>query len=332
MDLRAAAATAATAALLVGTASAQASTVRVPVPQPGEITVTAVTTTLPPAGSKRALRVLRVANGKRLPRAVSVYAGAAADCSNATRGRRFTALVVVTRRFPDTRGARSVVLAGRGKRPSVRGCGAYPLRSRLAGAKIRRLRCDRLTARKPSSGAALLLGSDATCIAALQRRLSVRSPYQLPLNLDLATPLAAGPASARNITATATPAGEPRPGAFRYRMVVQNATPAPYPGVATVAQDLTPDTLTFAALGGEESPNVVAGPQDLGGYACRTEIAPGLPGSLTCRAPGGAPLPAPRDVELDFDAPLPAGPNAGIEVTLPRYGDASTTYDIDVTR
>jgi hypothetical protein len=328
MHLRALAVSAAALGL---TAAPAAGAVRVAVPQPGELTVAVVTTKQPPAGSKRAARVLRVANAGRLSRRVAVYAGAAPSCSNATR-RRFTAVVVVTRRRPDAGGAGRVVLDGVGKGAAVRSCGSYPLRSRFAGAAIRRLRCDRLTARPPRSVGPLLLGSDATCIGAVQRRLSTLSPWQLPLNLDMGTLRVEGPPAARNITATARPAGEPRPGVFRYAMTVLNATPAPYPGVATVAGDRTPDTLTFAALGGEESPNVVGGPQDLVGYACRVELSPGLPGSLTCRAPHGRELAARLDFELDFDAPLPEGPSAGIEITLPRYGNSATTYDIDVTR
>lgn len=328
MVLRALAAVVAALAL---TATPAAGTVRVPVPQPGEVTVAAVTTQRPPAGSKRAVRVLRVANAKRLSRRVAVYAGAAPDCSNATRG-RFTAVIVVTRRRPDAGGASRVVLAGVGKRASVRSCGSYPLRSRFSGAAIQRLRCDRLTARPPASVGPLLLGSDATCIAGLQRRLSALSPYQLALNLDIGTLSVEAPAAARNFTATARAVGEPRPGVFRYAMTVLNATPAPYAGVVSVAGDRTPDSLTFSALGGEESPNVVSGPQDIAGFACRVELSPGLPGSLTCRAPHGREVPARLDFELDFDAPLPDGPEAGIEITLPRYGNAATTYPVDVTR
>src|SRR5918997_782714 len=208
-------------AALALTPAPAAGAVRVAVPDPGEVTVSVVTTKRPPAGSQRADRVLRVANARRLSRRVAVYAGKAPSCSNATRN-RFTAVVVVTRRRPDSGGARQVVLDGVGSGASVRGCGSYPVRSRFAGAAIRRLRCDRLTARPPRSIAPLLLGSAATCIGGLQRRLRVRSPYQLPLNLDLGTTIAEGPAAARNITSTARLVGKPRHGVFRYAMSVQN--------------------------------------------------------------------------------------------------------------
>ncbi|HEV2815074.1 MAG TPA: hypothetical protein VGW10_17595, partial [Solirubrobacteraceae bacterium] len=243
----------------------------------------------------------------------------------ATRA-RFTALVVVTRAVARGRGAGSAVLAGGA---GVGRCGAYPLLAKLGPRGIPRLRCDRLASRR--SGA-LLLGSDAACIGAVQREIAMPSPYQLPLNLDLGTPLAAGPPAARNVVATAELVGEPSPGVFRYAVAVQNRTPATYPGVASDPKDQMPDTLTFAANGGEESPNVVAGPADVAGYACRTELSPGLPGSLTCRAPQGGTLPSQVGFELDFDNRLAVGANAGIQITLPRYGDATTTYAIDVTR
>ncbi|HEX2086543.1 MAG TPA: hypothetical protein VHF89_12745 [Solirubrobacteraceae bacterium] len=300
-------------------------------PPAGDVAVGVVTTPLPPAGSKRPSRVLRVANARRLPRGAVVYAAPAPDCSSTTRGRRLTVLVVVTRRRPDGAGAGNAVLAARGRGAAVRRCGSYPLRSRFADRVIPRIRCDRLTALPPR--APQLMGSDATCVGALQRRLALPSPYQLPLNLDLGTLLAAGPPAARNLTATAAFVSEPRAGAFRYAIAVDNKTPRPYPGVQSDPLDQRPDTLTFAAHGGEESPNVVGGPQELAGFACRTEVAPGLPGSLTCRAPrGGPPLPPRLDFELDFDNRLPVGANAGIQVTLPRYEGARTTYDIDVTR
>ncbi|MDQ4125932.1 MAG: hypothetical protein M3134_10070, partial [Actinomycetota bacterium] len=113
-------------------------------------------------------------------------------------------------------------------------------------------------------------------------------------------------------------------------VTVQNKTPARYPGVANDPLDQQPDTLTFSSNGGEEAPNVVGGPLEAAGYQCRTEIAPGLPGSLTCRAPRGTPLPPELTLDIDFDARLPPGSTAGIDITLPRYGDASTRYGIDV--
>jgi hypothetical protein len=309
-------------------AAAGAATVRVDVPPPGEVEVAVVTTPRPPAGSQRPTRVLSVANGARLGRAVAVYASPAPACSNATR-RRFTVIVVVVRRRPDSgRVAGSVVLQGKGRARDVRACGSYPLRSRLRPAAVRRIRCDPL--RRPR-GAALLLGSSATCIGAVERRLSRRSPYQVPLNLDLGTGVVTAPPDARNVTGTATSAGEPRPGVFRYAVALLNSTPRPYAGVPSVAQDLSVDSMTFASGTSEEDPNVVGGTQELPSFACRSQLSPGLPGALTCFAPRGTRLMPRYDLEIDFDRRLEPGSNMLVNLTSPRYGDATTTYDIAVT-
>lgn len=309
-------------------AAAGAATVRVDVPQPGEVEVAAVTTPRPPAGSQRPTRVLSVVNGARLGSAVAVYASRAPACSNATR-RRFTALVVVVRVRPDnSRPAGSVVLRGKRGGGDVRACRSYPLRSRLTPAAVRRIRCDSLR-RRP--GTPLLLGSSATCIGAVERRLSRRSPYQVPLNLDLGTPVVAGPPASRNIGGTATPLSEPRPGVFRYGVALLNNTPRRYAGVPTVAKDLSIDTMIFASGTDEAGPNVVGGTQELPSFACRVLTSPGLPGGLTCFAPQGTTLLPRYDLEIDFDQRLPPGPNLTVQLTSPRYGDTTTAYDLDVT-
>lgn len=313
------------ATFVAALAAAPAQAVNVRVPAPGEVSVGVVTTAKPPAGSKRASRVLRVTNARRLPSGTAVYATAAPACSAATRN-RFTAIVVVTRHATSGRGARSAAVGGR--RGAVARCGSYPLLAKLGSRGIPRLRCDRLASRR--SGA-LLLGSDATCIGAVQREIRMPSPYQLPLNVDLGTPVATGPPASRNFTGTAQLVGEPRPGVFRYAITFNHRTPPAYRGVASDPLDRQPDTLTFAAVGGEEAPNVVGGPLEVESYQCRTEIAPGLPGSLTCRAPRGTPLDDQLTLEVDFDRQLPAGPNLGVDITLPRYGDSATRYDLDVT-
>ncbi|HEX8205480.1 MAG TPA: hypothetical protein VF587_05420 [Solirubrobacteraceae bacterium] len=305
--------------LAPGEAAANA---RVAVPQPGEVAVAAVTTSRPPGGSQRPQRVLRVANGARLSRGVSVYASPAPACS-ASRG-RFTALVVVTRRKPDSGGARTVTLGGRGVRP----CGSYPLGGRMTARAVRRLRCDTL---RRARGVALLLGGSATCVGAVERRLGRRSPYQVPLNLDLNTGVAPGGPSARNVGGIARFAGEVEQGKFRYDVSLANSTPKAYAGVPSIAQDLSVATMTFAAGSSEDDPNVVSGTQELPSFSCRVQLSPGLPGGLTCFAPGGTALMPTYTLQVDFDRQLVPGSPMLVGLTSPRYGDTATSYTIDVT-
>jgi hypothetical protein len=312
--------------LLGVTSPAAAATVRVPLPAPGGVEIGVVVTDKPPAGSKRPSRVLRVANAARVSNGVAVFASPAPACSAATRS-RFTAVVVVVRRKPD-RGGPAVVLSGAGKRGRIQRCGSYPLLAKLGAAGIPRLRCDRLTRLPPR--AAQLLGSDATCIGAVQREVAMPSPYQLPLSMDLGTGLAPGPPQSRNFTGPARLVEEPSPGVFRYAFAIVNRTPGRYRGVSGSALDQMPDSLTFAAEGGEESPNVVSGPLELAGFQCRKELSPGLPGSLTCRAPRGAAVPAQLDLAIDFDNRLAPGPSTGLQISLPRFEGGITTYPVDV--
>ena len=310
----------AVAAVAVSAPPADANTVRITAPSAGQVVTEVVTVRAPRSGSTRPKRALRVANARRLAPAVAVYAAAVPACSAGTRG--LTVLLVATR-DASGRGARSIGLEG----SRVRRCASYPLLARL-GNRIPRLRCDRLSL-PPAN---LLLGADATCIAAVQREIAMPSPFQLPLSLDIGTRRAPGPAQSHNFVGTAEFIGEPRPGRFAYAFSLRNRTPAPYAGVPNEPLDQMPNQVLFYADGTEEGPNVAAGPTEMAGFQCRVEISPGLPGSLTCRQPRGAALPPQLDFQLEFDARLPVGPTANVSIGLPRYGEALTEYVIDVTR